>query len=103
MLDTAHRVRNRLAAVSKEQFDANEDLQLAVTRLLQIIGEAAWRVSDSTQAAIPGLPWKRIAGLRHRLVHDYFDVDLEIVWNTASSRMTEVIDALDPFLKEPNP
>jgi uncharacterized protein with HEPN domain len=102
MLDTARRVQTRLAGVTKEDFDRNDDLQLAITRLLQIIGEAAWRVSDATQSSIPALPWKRMAGLRHRLVHDYFDVDLEIVWKTASGRMTEVIEALEPLLKDPN-
>lgn len=102
MLDTARRVRRRMVGLTKEDFDQNEDLQLAITRLLQIIGEAAWRVSDATRAAIPSLPWKRMAGLRHRLVHDYFDVDLEIVWKTASGRMTELIDALEPLLRDPN-
>ncbi len=79
MLDTARRIRDRLARVSKDEFDSDEDLQLAIAHLLQIIGAAARRVSESTRQAMPQLAWKRICGMRHRLVHDYMDVDMGLL------------------------
>jgi uncharacterized protein with HEPN domain len=66
--------------LGREAFLADEKTIDAVVRNLEIIGEAARTVPDDFAAAHPGVPWQRIAGLRNRIVHDYFGLDLEIIW-----------------------
>lgn len=103
MLDTARWVENRVARVDRAEFDRDEDLQLALTRQLQIIGEAAWRVSEPTRNRIPQIPWPKVATMRHKLVHDYFDVRLDIVWDTAKHDMAPLIAALLTVIPENPP
>jgi uncharacterized protein with HEPN domain len=67
-----------------KEFEKNEALTLAVTHLLQTIGEAARRVSPEFQARHPEIPWRAIIGMRHRVVHDYLFVDLDIVWDVTT-------------------
>ncbi len=67
---------------------------MALTHLIQTIGEAARLVSPAGRASVPALPWNAITGMRHHLVHDYLNVDLDIVWQTATTRMDELINAL---------
>jgi uncharacterized protein with HEPN domain len=97
MLEIARRVERRVASVSTEQFNQNEDLQLALAHLLQTIGEAARLVSDQTRASFPTIPWKQITGMRHKIVHDYLDIRFDIVWATACS-ISELSNALQPVV-----
>jgi uncharacterized protein with HEPN domain len=71
----------RYSIRGKETFVTDELLQVWIVRHLQIIGEAANRVSTETQANFPAIPWKNIVGMRHILVHGYFEIDLDIVWS----------------------
>ena len=59
-------------------------LAFALVHALQIVGEAAARLSAETKAASPGVPWANLIGMRHRLVHAYFDIDHNILWSTAT-------------------
>ena len=68
--------------VSKEEFFEEEMRQDAVIRQLSIIGEAAGDLSDEIQRDYPSIPWSDVYGMRNKLVHDYFGVDLEAVWDT---------------------
>jgi len=70
-------------------------LLFAVVRAIEVIGEAAGRVSHDTRALAPDVPWNAIAGMRNRLIHGYFDIDTEIVWKT----VTEEIPTLLPGLR----
>jgi len=65
--------------VSKEQFSKNKEKQYAVSRALEIIGEASKNLSKDVRARYPGVPWKDIAGMRDKLIHEYFSVKLELV------------------------
>ncbi|MGA2498875.1 MAG: HepT-like ribonuclease domain-containing protein [Tepidisphaeraceae bacterium] len=94
MLDVARWTRNRVAGLTREQYDSDETLRLALTRQIQIIGEAAWRVSPAGRAKLPDVPWNKIATMRHKLVHDYFDVNFGIIWETATTDMQPLIDSL---------
>lgn len=60
-----------------------------MVRAIEVIGEAASRVSDETRAANPAIPWSAIVGMRNRLVHGYFDIDTEIVWKTATEELAD--------------
>lgn len=79
---------------ARSAFDADPPLQSHLIRHIQIIGEAAWRLSDAFKNQHPEVPWRRIAAMRHVLVHDYFRVDLDQVWIVA----TIDIPALQPQL-----
>src|SRR5690348_6099874 len=70
-------------------------LQFALVRALEIIGEAAARLTEPTRAAHPEIPWSAVIGMRNRLVHGYFDVDLEIVWRTAAESLPPLIATLE--------
>ncbi len=87
MLEMAEKVNGFVETSSREEFDADRKFQLATVHLLQIIGEAAWKVSSPFKLANPQIPWKEIAGFRHRAVHNYFDIRLDIVWDIATREM----------------
>ena len=82
---------------------ASEELQDAVIRNVEVIGEAAKRVSIDTRGHLPTLDWKSICGMRDVLIHDYIGVDLDEVWNVASSRIPEFQAALEQFLAGEGP
>ena len=77
----------RFTPPERATFDADLPLQSHLLRYIQIIGEASWRLSKTCKAANPQVPWQRIASMRHVLVHDYFRVDLDQVWNVASQHI----------------
>lgn len=73
-------------------------LRMALTHCLEILGEAASRVTLETRAQLPSIPFAQIVAMRHRLIHAYFDVDLDIVWTTAVEDLPPVVSALDAAL-----
>lgn len=76
------KIEKYISGVDEDNFMSNEQLQDAVIRQLQIIGEAAKRLTVDTTAKYSEVEWKDIAGMRDKLVHDYFGVDLDAVWDT---------------------
>lgn len=80
MVDLARKARQLVGDHDREAYDADEALQYALVHLVQTIGEAARHVSADGRAAHPEIPWHRIVGMRHRIVHDYLNVDTDIVW-----------------------
>lgn len=86
----------------KQRADLESDhvLELALTRLLEIVGEAANRVSPETQQRYPQIPWRQIVGLRHRLVHGYDAVDLDILWDIIEQDLPPLITALEEIVEE---
>ena len=62
--------------------DAERVLALALTRLVEVVGEAAGRVSSKTRDECPAVPWSEVISMRNRLIHGYDDVDLDILWDT---------------------
>ncbi len=74
--------------------------QNAVIRSLEVIGEAAGRVSPATVAAHPDIPWREITGMRHRLIHGYGDVRLDLVWTVVHDHLPPLIDGLTRLVPE---
>ncbi len=74
---------------------------LAATRLLEMMGEAATQVSSTTRIQNPQIPWQSIVGLRHRLVHAYDQINLDIIWDILSNNLPPLIIALDAMLSPP--
>jgi uncharacterized protein with HEPN domain len=62
-------------------------LLFAILRAIEVIGEAASKVTDETRAASPGVPWTSIIGMKNRLIHGYFDIDSDVVWKTVTEEM----------------
>lgn len=98
MLEAAQKVMQYVQNESRESLEQDEKLALALVRLIEIIGEAAARVSPEKQAELPQIPWKEIIGMRNRLVHAYFAIDYDIVWNTATINMPALVQSLVALL-----
>ncbi len=90
----------RFISRGREAFMASEELQDAVIRNVEVIGEAAKRVSPGSRERMATLDWKSICGMRDVLIHDYIGVDLESVWNVAYLRIPELEAVLERFLAE---
>ena len=97
MLDSAKAVRQYMAGVTRDQFMSDTEKQDAVLRRLEIIGEAASRLSPETQALFPSIPFRAMRGMRNIIIHDYGDVDLVQVWTTAIADMDDLITTLDRY------
>lgn len=99
MLDSAEEAIEFAAGKSRKDFDDNRKLLLAIIKSIEIIGEAASQISEARKAENDNIPWKDIIGMRNRLSHGYFDVNLDIVWQTVKTDLPDLIKAL----KEINP
>lgn len=82
MLNAAKLAQDFVADIDWKTFELDLMRQSAVTRQIEIIGEAACRISTETQMTIPNIPWSKVIGLRNHLIHEYDDLDLEIIWDT---------------------
>jgi len=87
------------SGLSFESFVANETLRRAFVRSLEIIGEAAKKVPDDFRAKHPAVEWRAMAGMRDRLIHDYFGVDYELVWDVVQRRIPELRKQLASVLE----
>lgn len=103
MLIHARRARSFSAGVTYERFASDQMLQDATCHVLQIIGEAAGKVSPEFRVAHAEIPWQRIIGLRHRLVHDYPRIELPKVWNVVENYIPPLIAALEPLVPPDSP
>lgn len=92
ILDSINKIERFTEDIFIEEFESNEMMQDAIIKNFEIIGEAATRLSKEFKQSHDHIPWQQIQGLRHRLVHDYYKIDLTIVWNTIQNRL--------PILKE---
>jgi uncharacterized protein with HEPN domain len=81
-------------ATSRRELEDDEVLRLALTKLVEIVGEAAKQVSQPTRQAIPSLPWSAAARMRDRLAHHYFDIDLDVLWATVTEDLPALLDLL---------
>ena len=87
-----------VAGLTWPQFQADELRQDAVVRRLEVLGEAARRISEVTRAALPTLPWRQMIGMRNRIIHEYERVDLPVVWDTVQNDLAPLIAALEAIV-----
>lgn len=102
MEDLTRSVVGKVRGRTRDEFDEDENLRLAVAHLIQTTGEAASRVSDRFRAAHPELPWRHIVGMRHKIVHDYMDIDFDIVWDVATADMPGLLAILVDIAGDPS-
>jgi len=98
MLDAAHRVIAFCQGESRESLEKDEKLQYALVKAIEIIGEAATQITPEFQVTTPQIPWPAIKGMRNRLIHAYFDIDLDILWNTATEAIPPLISELEKLI-----
>ena len=98
MLDMARKAAGKVRGKSRADYDEDEDLRIVITHLVQTIGEAAARISVPTRERHRELPWKQITGIRHRIVHDYMDVDYDILWEVATRDLPGLIARLEEIV-----
>lgn len=100
MLNHAREARDLLGDMSREALKNQRVLQLALTRLIEIVGEAANRVSRETQRIHSDIPWPSIIGMRNRLIHGYDVIDYSRLWDTVTDDLPPVIAALERILAD---
>jgi uncharacterized protein with HEPN domain len=98
ILDAAREAVNFSYGQSREDLSRNRMFNLSLVRLLEIIGEAARGLSPTFVTAHPGIPWKKMSGIRDRLIHGYFDVNLDVVWETVTEDLPPLITHLEKIL-----
>ena len=91
MIEAARRAVDFSVGLSYDDFVKDFKTQDAVIRNLEIIGEAAKNISESTRGRYPEIPWKQIAGMRDRLIHQYFGVNIDVVWNVVRKDLEGLI------------
>ncbi len=101
MLDHARRAVQLASGRPRADLDADELFGLAMTRLLEVIGEAAARVGRATRDQHPQIPWPSIAGMRNRLIHGYDQVDFNVLWDAVKYDLPALIAELEKILAGP--
>lgn len=89
-----------MEGMSYEEFVQDEKAVFAVIRAIEIIGEAVKNIPDDVRKAYPEVPWKGMAGMRNKVIHEYFGVDLKVVWETIQERIPEVKLSFEKMLKD---
>lgn len=99
ILEAAKLAIDYIGDKTREEFFGDLQCQDAVIRRLEIIGEAARRISEETRAAYPDLPWSDMVSMRNIMIHEYDDIDLAIVWETVHNDLLPLINALGKILQ----
>ena len=98
MHDAAREALSFLAGRSRPDLDNDRMLYRAVVSCLGEIGEAASKLTPGAWASLPSVPWQQIVGMRNRLVHGYYEIDRDIVWDTVSVHLPPLIAAIEELL-----
>jgi len=103
MIQHAHGISRAVKTRTLQDYLSDEDLRLAVERRIEIIGEAARRVSRAFQDVHPEIPWGKIIAQRNLLTHQYGEIEDEIVWAVATVSVPELIELLEPLVPSSEP
>jgi len=100
MLDAARQAIQFAQGRTRGDLDHDPMLMLSLVKLVEIVGEAASQVTDHGRAQVPDIPWDDIVSMRHRLVHAYFDINLDILWQTVRHDLPALISILEQALEK---
>lgn len=98
MLQSAQKIKRQVIELDFDSFISDDKTKDAVVRNFEIIGEAANRVAPDFRDSNPEIEWKRIRGFRNRIVHEYFGIDYEIVWQIIEEYLDQLIDGVDTII-----
>lgn len=98
MLDAASEIQQYVQTSKREDLDQDRKLVHSLVRLFEIIGEAASQVSEELREEVPEIPWFIIIGMRNRLIHAYFSINLDVVWRTSKDDVPSLIMELKKLL-----
>ena len=101
MVDAAEQALAFVQGRRRADLDTDAMLRLALTRAVEIVGEAAAQVTDAGRAEMPGVPWTQVVGMRNRLVHAYFDINADILWDTVLLALPALVARLRGAIGEP--
>jgi uncharacterized protein with HEPN domain len=99
ILGSASAIRSYIEDVSRHAFLANPQLQDAVIRRVEIMGEATGRLSLAFCEQHPEIPWSRIRGMRNRMIHGYDDIDTDIVWDTVDRHIPRIVSQVERLVQ----
>ena len=98
MIDSAREAVSFVEGKSRKSLGRDRKLVLAMVKSIEIIGEAASNVTDEARTDFPNVPWRDIVGMRNRLIHAYFDIDLDVLWSTVADDLPPLIEELEKIL-----
>lgn len=94
MVESAQEALGLIEGKTRTEVETDRVLSLALVRLMEVVGEAAARVSPAGRDNLPRIPWSQIVGLRNRLIHGYDSIDMDILWNILSSDLPPLVAEL---------
>ena len=98
MLDMSRKEVDTVTGKTRDGYNDDEILRMALTHFIQVIGEAARKVSAEFQATHPQIPWREIVGTRHRIVHGYLNIDEDLVWEIVTHDLPALIRGLEKII-----
>ena len=98
MLDAARNTQKYVTGITGEAFVQNEILALALVKTIEIIGEAASKVSADTRQQYPEIRWRDVIGMRNKLIHNYLEIDFNVVWDVIKNDIPVLIAQLERIL-----
>jgi len=100
MYDAARDARDFVKNKTRNDLDGNRILALSLVKSIEIIGEAASKVSKDSREQFPEIPWAVIVAMRNRLIHTYYDIDLDRVWDTVMDDLPPLASALEVIIRK---